>query len=363
MVDVIVIGGGIAGASVAAAIAPDCEVTLLEAEQQTGCHATGRSAAVFVPNYGTGPIRELSRRSRMFFDSPDSGFSDAPLLAPRGLLRVVRPEGREAYEKAMAGSHGIEEISLEEAAMRFPLLNPAHFVAASLEADVHDIDVDALLQGYIRAARRCGAMIMTEARVERIRRRRGAWMVETPRGAFDASILVNAAGAWADAVAIAADIRPLGLKPYRRSVAQLPLPRSCRTEPRPPFAVPFPLRWFAKAERSCLLVSTAEEVMVEPHDAFADDLTLAEGLHRFESDTRHRVDRLRGSWAGLRTFSEDGLPVIGFDPRAPEFFWFAGQGGSGIQTAPALAELGARLLLGANPESGLAHLFDPGRFR
>jgi len=361
--DVVIVGGGIAGTSLAARLAPSMRVVLLEAEASAGFHATGRSAAVFVPNYGDGPIRELTRMSRTFFDAPDPDVFPHPLLAKRGLLRLVQAEGEAAYAAAMGGAAGTVPISLPEAGRLFPLLKPERFVAASFEADVHDIDVDAMLQGFARQARRGGAEIVLEQRVDAIECDVDGWIVRVRDERYAAPVVVNAAGAWADAIAALAGLPPLGLRPCRRSVAILPLPEALSAEPRPPFVVPFPLRWFAKPDAARLLVSTADEDEAEPHDAFADEMTLAEGLHRFEQDTRFTVTRLLGSWAGLRTFTSDGYPAIGFDPAANGFFWFAGQAGFGIQTAPALAELGEALLTAGSSRSGLGGLFDVRRLR
>lgn len=361
--DIVIIGGGIAGVSLAARLAPVMRVVLLEAESSLGFHATGRSAAVFVPNYGDGPIRELTRMSRPFFDALDPDVFPAPLLAERGLLRLVQAEGEDAYAAAMGDAAGIAPIALSDAERLFPILAPERFVSASYEADVHDIDVDAMLQGLARQARRSGAQIMRDQRISAIARDGDGWSVVAGGERYAAPIIVNAAGGWADAVASMAGLPPLGLRPCRRSVAVLPLPPALQTEPRAPFVVPFPLRWFAKADTARLLISMAEEAETEPHDAFADEMVLAEGLHRFEEDTRFKVTRLEGSWAGLRTFTPDGYPAVGFDPAASGFFWFAGQGGFGIQTAPALAELGYALLTDSAGRPELADRFQARRFR
>jgi D-arginine dehydrogenase len=301
--------------------------------------------------------------SRSFFDAPDPDVFPHPLLVKRGLLRLVQAGGEEAYAAAMSGAAGIEPLSLPEAERLFPLLEPKRFVAASLEADVHDIDVDAMLQGFARQARRAGADIVLDQRVDAIERHGDGWIVGAGGERYATPIVVNAAGAWADAIAVLAGLPPLGVRACRRSVAILPLPEVLATEPRPPFVVTFPLRWFAKADAARLLVSPAEEEEVEPHDAFADEMTLAEGLHRFEEDTRLTVTRLEGSWAGLRTFTPDGYPAIGFDPAASGFFWLAGQAGFGIQTAPALAELGEALLTARSLRSEVGDLFEVRRIR
>ncbi len=344
--DAVIIGGGIAGASLAARLAPEMRVVLLEAEPVAGYHATGRSAAVFVPNYGSGPIRDLTAESRAFFQSPDPEFFPNPLLTPRGLLRVALAEGADEHAAVIAGAHGAEEIPVSDAEALFPVLNPKRIVAASFEADVHDIDVEATLQGFLRQARAAGAHIAFGTSAEAIERRGKNWTIKADTETYTSPILINAAGGWADEVAKQASVPPLDLRPYRRSVALLPTPPALSSLPHAPFAVTFPLRWYAKLEPTGLLVSPGDETETQPHDAYVDDMTLAEGLHRFEMDSRVAVNRVAQSWAGLRTFTPDGLPVIGPDPAADGFFWCAGQGGFGVQTAPALAEQSARLILG-----------------
>ncbi len=344
--DVIVIGGGIAGASIAAELSDQLDVTLLEQEPHAGFHATGRSAAVFVPNYGNDTIRALSRESRPQFNDPDDQFWPTPLLSPRGLLRVVREDGLAAYRKQMQGAIGTAPVDLAEAKRLFPILRTDRFVEASYEADVHDIDVDALLQGYLRKARRHRARVEFKRHIKTISRKDELWHVENGTETFVAPFLVNAAGGWADNIAAMAGVPSLGLSVRRRTIAVLPLPDELAKAALVPFTVPFPLDWYAKVEGGSLLVSCAEEEEVEPHDAFADEMTLAEGLHRFEADTTVAVERVERSWAGLRTFSSSGHPVIGFDRNHEGFFWFAGQGGFGVQTAPALASLAVPLIKG-----------------
>ncbi len=362
--DALVIGAGLAGLSCAARIADERRVIVLETEAQPGQHASGRSAAIFAPNYADAPIRELTRRSRPFFDAGPSEDFPEPLLAPRGLLRLVSNEGAQSYEAAMGDAVGIENVSLDEARRLFPILRPERFIAASFEEDVHDIDAHAMLQGWRRRISRSGGVVACARRVDALARRDGLWRAQAGDAAYAAPILVNAAGAWADEIARLAGVPPLGLRPLRRSVAILPTPDAFATAPSPaPFTVPFPLRWYAKAEASALLVSAAEEDEVPPQDAFTDDMALAEGLHRFEEDTTHRVTRVQGSWAGLRTYAPDGHPVVGFDATVDGFFWLAGQGGFGAQTAPALAELAATRLACSADDDGQSEDFRPDRFR
>lgn len=340
--DVLVIGGGVAGVSLAAELSSDLRVTLLEAEDALGYHASGRSAAVFVPNYGDAAIRALSREARAHFDSPDPEFWPTPLLRRRGMIRVATREGVAAHHAQIDGAPGVETISPEDAARRFPILRADRFAAASWEEDVHDIDADALLQGYARQARARGAAIERGARVVALEREDGLWEARDAAGRlWRAPLVANAAGAWGDEVARLAGVGPTGLAPKRRSVAVLPLPATLADVAPVPFCVTFPMRWYAKAEAGRLLVSPGDEAPAAPHDAYADDMNLAEGLARFEEDCAVEVKRLEASWAGLRTFTPSGAPLVGWDEAAPGFFWFVGQGGFGVQTAPALAKRGA----------------------
>jgi D-arginine dehydrogenase len=343
--DVVIVGAGMAGVSLAAELAPYRKVIVLETEAMPGYHATGRSAAIFVPNYGDEPVRELSRGSRAHFDAPEPEFWPTPLLTRRGLLRLVRAEGQAEYRAQMEGAAGVEPITVAKACEIFPVLRPERFVEASWEEDVHDIDVDALLQGYLRKARSHGARIETNRPVTAIRFETSGWSVTAGGEEYSAGILVNAAGAWADRVAGLAGVTPAGLVPQRRSVAVIPLPPELEATSASPFVVPFPLGWYAKREAGRLFVSAAEEHAADPHDAWADDLVLAEGLDRFMRDTTVEVQQLHSSWAGLRTFAPGGLPVVGFDREAEGFFWLAGQGGFGIQTAPALAARATSFML------------------
>lgn len=365
--DVVIVGAGIAGAGLAAALAGRRRVVLLEREAQAGSQATGRSAAVFVPAYGDQPIRQLTALGAELLRRPDPAVWEHPLLRPRGLLRLVAAEGLADYEAQLAGAPTVEKIALEEAGRLFPILRPGRFVRASYEAEVYDIDVEALLRGFLRIARRAGATLLPGCEVRALRRVGADWQVETAQGPVRAPVVVDAAGAWADSLAGLAGVRPLGLRPLRRSMAVLELPPASEGADRWPFVVRCPLTWYAKPDAGRLLVSPGEEDPVEPHDAFAEDLVIAEGLHRFEQDVTLPVERVGRTWAGLRTATADGWPAVGFDPQAPGFFWLAGQGGFGVQTAPGLSRLAADLLCDepslSGPAAELAARFAPGRLR
>jgi len=368
MADVLVIGGGMAGASVAAELAVDRKVTLLEAEDRPGHHSTGRSAAIFVQNYGNAAIRQLSKASRPLLESPPFDPEGGSMLSPRGILMLANRDEEADLEELLRSADGLEELTIEEALARVPILRAEGFVRAAFEADAMDIDVDRLHQSYLRAVGKGGSGIVCNARVTALKRAESAWAVETTNGAFAAPVVVNASGAWADTVAGLAGLAPLGLKPLRRSAAILPAPEGSPVDDWPLFG-DVEETWYAKPTGGKLMVSPADETPVEPHDAWPEDIDLAHGIDRFAQATRYEVTRVERTWAGLRTFAPDRTHVIGFDPAAEGFFWLAGQGGYGIQTAPAAAQLGASLIRGAALSPGLAEAsflaasVDPARFR
>ena len=345
--DFLVIGGGMAGVGAAARLSEEASVTLLEAEDALGHHATGRSAAIFIRNYGNKILRALNAASEQVFESPE-GLSDRSLLSPRGEMLIAAEDELDALAAYLEGAEGMEQLSVREAVELVPILRADLIAAAAIELSARDIDVDRMLQGFARLLRRTGGHAVTRAQVERIARVGGVWRAETATGAFEAPVVINAAGAWADAVAAMAGVPALRLSALRRSAAILPAPKGQDITNWPLFASASE-RWYAKPEAGKLLVSPAEEDAVEPHDVWADDMAMAEGLHRFESAVTLQVTRVERTWAGLRTFAPDRTPVVGFAPEVEGFFWLAGQGGYGIQTAPALSQLTADLCLGRMP--------------
>ncbi len=361
--DVIVIGGGIAGISAAAELAETASVLVLESEPQLGYHSTGRSAAIFIRNYGNATLRQLNAASAPLLEEPE-GVSDHSLLSPRGELIVASEEELPDLEAYAQGSSGLERLSAEQAVDLVPILRSDRIAGAVIEWDAQDIDVDRMLSGYARLLRERGGRIETGVAVDGLERRDGVWRVTTGSKRHEAPVVINAAGAWAGAVgAMAGGIRT-GLQPLRRSAAILPAPTGYDLRHWPLFASAAET-WYAKPEAGKLMVSPADEDPVDPHDAWADDMVLAEGLYRFEQAVNVPVTRVEHSWAGLRTFAPDRTPVVGPDPQAEGFFWLAGQGGYGVQTAPALARLTAALVSGRNAalsRSCVDALF-PGRFQ
>jgi len=355
--DFLIIGGGIAGISAAARLSPLGRVTLFEAEDHLAHHASGRSAALYEPYYGPPPIVALSQASGDHLAQAHGG-----VLSPRALMVVAAAGERTAFLQEVA-TMNLAEISVPEAVVRMPVLNPATVAFAAWGDHAHDIDTDRLIQNFLREARANGATILTGARVTGIDKIAGGWRVRTAGAAHESRILVNAAGAWVDEVARMAGLAPLGFTPMRRSMARIPAPGG-HDVTRWPMVFGTGEAWYCKPDAGALIVSPAEEHPMAPHDAWADDLVLAEGLARYEAHVTEPVTRLLASWAGLRTFSPDRVPVIGPAPADPSFFWLAGQGGYGFQSAPAISRLVADILGGLSAEIGARTraALAPGRF-
>ena len=364
--DIAIIGAGIAGAGAAAMLAEAARVVLIEREERPGYHTTGRSAALYLRNYGNRPIRALTRASGDYLTHPPADVCERSLLSPRGALFVAGPDIEDAYDLLLAEAEGLAPCPVERALELCPILRPDRVVAAAYEPDAQDIDVAALHQGWLAKAKRSGCTVLTDAEVLVLERTGGLWRVETRAGLVEAPVILNAAGAWTDVVARLAGLPPVGVTPMRRTIAVLPAPAGYAID-RWPLIIDVAERWYAKPEAGRLLVSPADEDPVEPHDAYVDEMVLAEGLHRFQEATTIEVTRVERSWAGLRTFAPDRTPVVGFDPLTEGFFWLAGQGGYGIQTSPAMSCLAAALIRGEAPPPGIDDAviaaLSPARFR
>lgn len=351
--EILVIGAGMAGASLAAHLAESHRVCLLEMEERPAYHTTGRSAAIYEPNYGPPLIQALTRVSKRMFDNPPEGFADGPLLTARSTMFLSIRGQQDEEAKFHAEAQSVEEIALEEAIALVPVLRASAIAAAFIDRASADIDVDRLHQAYLRKMKRSNGRLVTNAEVTRLEYQNGNWRCSTSAGEFTAPIVVNAAGAWGDVIAVRAGLAPIGLVPKRRSAALVPVPQGLEVRNWPVVCDIAETLYF-KPTSGVLMVSPAEATPVEPHDASADDMALAEGIDRFQNCTTLEVKRLQYTWAGLRTFSPDGVPVAGFDPRVHGFFWCVGQGGYGIQTAPALALLAAALVR----EEAVSPVFD-----
>jgi D-arginine dehydrogenase len=354
--DFAVIGAGMAGASIAAELAPYARVLLLEAEDAPGYHATGRSAAFWEECYGGPGVVPLTLASGAYLK--EHGF-----LTPRGALYVGRGEDRAAMDAHIATFAGtgvtIERLSPQELAAKVPHIRPDWSEALHQPACA-DIDVAGLHQHYLGAARRHGVEVACRARIARVAREGGAWAITSERGeTWRAATIVNAAGAWADQVARLASVTPIGIAPKRRTVAVL------RVAPLAPADLPLVLDinggFYFKPDAGRLWLSPHDEIDSAPCDAAPEEIDVAIAIDRFQQVTDWQIEAVERRWAGLRSFAPDRLPVYGADAGEPAFFWFAGQGGFGIQTAPAAARLGAQLLLGQGADAMTAKI-DPAMF-
>ncbi|WP_342235932.1 NAD(P)/FAD-dependent oxidoreductase [Inquilinus sp. OTU3971] len=370
VVDVAVIGGGIAGASLARAVADGRRVLLLERESQAGYHSSGRSAALFSETYGNAVVRALSTASRDFLQAPPEDFAGFVLTRPRGAMHVGRP-GQEAAIRSRAEAlaalvPSVREIGADDAVARFPVLHRVG--GAVFEPEALDLDTNGMLQGSLRGLRRRGGEVRTGAEVTALAPLPGGgWRIETTAGAVEAGIVVNAAGAWADSIAALAGVAPVGLVPKRRTAFLFDAPG--HAVDGWPMVVDLDETFYIKPDAGRLLGSPADETPSPPCDAQPEEIDVAVAVDRIESATTLTIRRLTHRWAGLRSFVADKTPVLGVDPEAPGLFWCAGQGGYGFQTAPAMARLGAALLRGDAVPEDLARLgvtaaaLSPGRFR
>ena len=354
--DFLIIGGGIAGISAAARLAPHGSVTVLEGESALAHHASGRSAALYEPRYGLPPVVDLSLASGQYFHSLEN------VLLPRGIMIVATADDRAAFDHDTDNME-LTRIPIDQAKSIVPILNTDTVAYAAHGDHAWDIDTDLLLQGFARDARSHGAQIITGTRVTAIEPANPGWRVITAGGDYLARTIVNAAGAWVDDIAGMAGVAPLGFTPLRRSMARIPAPGGHDVS-RWPMIFGAGETWYAKPDAGALIVSPAEEHLMTPHDAWADDMVLAEGLARYEAMVTEPVTRLLSNWAGLRTFSPDRVLVIGRDVAQPSFFWLAGQGGYGFQCSPAASQLAADLITGAKPDASAALIaaLSPARF-
>ena len=354
--DILVIGAGIAGASIAARLVGHARVHLIEMEDRPGYHATGRSAANYEPTYGPPIIRQLTAASLAYFERPPDGLAEVPLLSPRGVV-MLGGDGDDALVQEALDA-GYVRSDFAACKVRLPLLRAGTAVHYLIDDSTRDLDVDALHRGFLKLHKRSGGGLTCRTRLAGAVRADGVWRAETSAGRFEAPILVNAAGAWADEIAGSLGLLPLGLIPKRRSAAIVAVPGGLDARAWPQVG-DLKDSFYTKPMGGALMLSPSEAVPAPPHDAYADDLALAEAVEAYQAHMDHEVTRIDRSWGGLRTFAPDGNPVIGFDPRAEGLFWTAGQGGYGIQTAPAWSALAADLLLHRQAPDGR---IDPGRF-
>jgi D-arginine dehydrogenase len=358
--DVIIVGGGIAGASLGAEIAEKQRTLVIEAESQCGYHATGRSAAFWLESYGGPQIAQLTAASRGFLDYPPVDFAERGFLRTRGAIHISREQWAELPERVEA-----KRMDRAELERRVPGIRP-EWRFAIFEPGCADIDVAALHGAYLRRFRQRGGQVATDSRLLSATFARGKWTVTLHGGStLTSAVLVNAAGAWADGVAEACSVRPLRIEPKRRTMVQLRVGQSGLKDLPLINDAGGTFYFKGEAERS-LWLSPHDEIATEPCDAAPEEADVAVAIDRFEQVVDWPVERVERRWAGLRTFAPDRLPVYGFDPEVPGFFWCAGQGGFGIQTSPAAAKLASAMLLAEVVDEMIADLdltvFSPARF-
>jgi D-arginine dehydrogenase len=355
--DFLVVGAGIAGASVAYFLAPHGRVVVLEREAHPGYHSTGRSVALFSETYGTPQVRALSCASRSFLEQPPPGFTETPILTPRGALMVARPGQDAAVDAELAAMRrvapDVRRVEAAEALATVPVLRPEATGAAILEPGAADIDVNALHQGFLRGLKARGGELVCGAGVDAVSRVADGWEVRVGERCWRAAVLVDAAGAWADVLAHMAGVRPVGLQPKRRSAFTFAPPDG--VDPRPwPAVIAFDESWYIKPDAGALIGSPANADPVEPHDVQPEEWDIAVAIDRIQTGTELSIRRPTRTWAGLRSFVADGDLVGGPAPDDPAFCWVAAQGGYGIQTCAAMGEACAALARGAPIPAHLA---------
>lgn len=364
--DILIIGGGIAGISAGAALSKHASVMVLEAEDQMGFHSSGRSATMVHYALGDRLVRALTLASRPFFDAPPDGFDDAPLgrrmpvlvharEAELGALDALATDLAAFAELELLDAQGVHELC--------PLLKDDALYGLA-DRNGTRLDPHALLQANLKHLRARGGSLQSGQRAAHIERRDGTWIVSSEAGEkFSAPIIVNAAGSWADEIAKMAGVQPLGLEPRRRTIITFDAPHGTQLDGLP-FAKTVGDELYFAPESGRLFASPMDEVPSEPCDAQPDEYEIALAAFRMEERTSVKVDKIHSSWAGLRTFTKDKHPAAGFALDAPGFFWLAGQGGFGLQTSPAMADIVVSLIIGGSwPVPDVAReALDPVRF-
>ena len=347
--DIIVIGGGIAGLSAASQLACDARVTVLEAEQQPGYHASGRSAAYFAAAYGAKVVRAITASSENFLRNPPEEFTGVGIFRPRDCMYFGREDQLESLQAIQEENPDLQFIDSQAVCERVPALSPEYVHGAVWDRRGGDLEVDAMLQGYLREFRRRGGDFRPACEASQLQWSEGVWTVAAGGETFQAPVVVNAAGAWAGQVAELAGLDSLGIQPLRRTALTIDPPGGMDIRDWPEM-VDADEEFYFKPDAGQLLISPADETPSTPCDAQPEELDVATGVYRFEQATGLDIQRVNHSWAGLRTFAPDRIFVAGFDPRAEGFCWLAGQGGFGVMTSPAMARLTRYLVTGNKPE-------------
>ena len=370
--DFAIVGAGIAGVSAAYHLAPRARVVILEREHVAAYHTTGRSAALHSETYGSAEIRAITVATGHFYRKPPPGFTDHPLLTPRGALIAGRADQTEALQKAA------EEYARLVPSVRWrtprevlalqPLLKPEACAGGAIHELAEDMDVAAIHAGFLKGARASGALLRLNSEVTALERKDGGWMIRLGDGeTIGAANIVNAAGAWADVLAGLAGAKPVGLVPKRRTAFTFDAPAGLALD-KMPMVIDFDETWYVKPEVGQFLGSPADETPSPPCDAQPEEMDIAVAVDRIETGMTLKINRIKNKWAGLRSFVPDKNLVVGYD-AVPGFFWLAGQGGYGIQTGAAAGRLAADLALGKGLPSDIAGLgvteraLSPARFR
>lgn len=371
--DFLIVGAGIAGAGIAYRLIGHGDVMLVDMEEQAGFHTTGRSAAFFAETYGGEMLQPLTTASKDFLHSPPVGFSEAPLITDLGAIHVFDAEQKERALALFARDQKvlphIELLDADALQQTTPQLKAGRFVGGIKDGDCGNLDVAALHQGYLRAAKKMGLEVRLETPLEKAEFVDGVWRVQIGREEVEAGVIVNCAGCWGDVIAGRCGVPPIGLEPLRRTLVTIPNPDGLPFDKNLPVIIDFDEAFYFKPEGAGYLVSPADETPSAPCDSQPELEDVAVAVDHFEQATNSSVSRIEAKWSGLRTFAPDRAPVIGFDADNPGFFWNVGQGGYGIQTSPAWSRYAAGLLLDKGMPDDLVRLgvdrawYDPARFR
>ena len=345
--DIAIIGGGIAGFSLAHFLGARCKILVLERESAFGYHTTARSAGEFSYSHHTPLVGKLAKLSFPFLERPQPSFSETNLLNPRGAIYIAAEDKRDkllaVFDKERQHSHEMAMLTVKDAIKRAPLLNPEFFSSAFYDPNCWDIEVANLFQCYIKSAKMSGTVARTNAELITATQDHGLWHLETNAGLFDATTVVNASGAWADECAAIFGAAPIGISPLRRTVITVDLPPEINAAMLPEIAE-IEEDFYMKPDAGKLMISPADEHVSPPCDAQPEELDIAWAMHWLNESTTINARHVTHSWAGLRSFAPDRAPVVGWDAKVDGLFWLVGQGGFGIQTSPALGRLAASLL-------------------
>ena len=344
--DFIVIGAGVAGLSAAYFLSKSSSVAIVERESHAGTHSSGRSAAVFIESYENYTVSDLTIDSKDFFLDPPEGFSDHDLMRRRGGLSLVeKGEEKLADEFLEFWSRrcpGLKMIDKDEVLSRVPAIKSGAFVQGIFDPELYDIDVNELLSGFSKTIRQHEGEFFFDFGVEKMKFDGKQWLVDGGQQSISGSVIINAAGSWANEIAALAEVEPSPLVPCRRTALTVQSDASSKSWP---MVHTFSKGLYFKPEAGDLLISPQDETKSDAVDAFPEEIDIATAVDRFERFCDHPVKSIKRTWAGLRTLAPDRVPVVGPSNNNQQFIWLAGQGGFGVQTSPALGELTADFLL------------------